>query len=105
MQSNLCIRTEVPKILEISEVVKEGLGQTSFFFKHDIQAKPGQFIMVWLPGVDEKPMAVSYCEKNEFAFTSQAIGKFTKSIENAKKGDKIGIRGPYGSSFSKKENS
>jgi dihydroorotate dehydrogenase electron transfer subunit len=99
-----CQRTEVPKMLEVSDVVKEGLGQTSFFFKHDMAAKPGQFIMVWLPGVDEKPMAVAYQKKNEFAFTSQAVGKFTKALESIKKGDKLGIRGPYGNSFSLKEN-
>jgi len=60
--------------------------------------------MVWLPGVDEKPMAVSYYKKGEFAFTSQAIGKFTIALEKIKKGDKLGIRGPYGNSFSIKEN-
>ncbi|HLG24366.1 MAG TPA: dihydroorotate dehydrogenase electron transfer subunit [Candidatus Nanoarchaeia archaeon] len=97
-------RTDIPIILEISDVVKEGKGQTSFFFKHSIESKPGQFIMVWLPDVDEKPMAVAYHNKNEFAFTSQAIGKFTKALENLKKGDSLGIRGPYGNSFSIKEN-
>ena len=104
-QNTNCQRTEAPKVLEVSEVVKEGLGQTSFFFKHNIEARPGQFIMVWLPNVDEKPMAISYYKKNEFAFTSQAVGKFTKALENIKKGDQLGIRGPYGNSFSKKENS
>ena len=97
-------RTEIPAMLEVSDVIKEGKGQKSFFFKHSINCKPGQFMMVWLPGVDEKPMAVSYCNKNEFAFTSQAIGKFTKVLENIKKGDKLGIRGPYGNYFSIKKN-
>ena len=60
--------------------------------------------MVWLPGFDEKPMAVSYHNKNEFAFTSQAIGTFTKKLETLKKGSKIGVRGPYGTSFSLKSN-
>lgn len=92
-------------MLEVSDAVKEGKGQTSFFFRHDINCRPGQFIMVWLPGVDEKPMAVSYHKKGEFAFTSQAIGRFTKAMENVRKGDKLGIRGPYGNSFSSKDNS
>ena len=99
-----CCRTEIPKMLEVSGIVKEGKGQTSFFFKHNLECRPGQFIMVWLPGFDEKPMAVSYLSKNEFAFTSQAIGKFTNELEKIEKGDKLGIRGPYGNSFSIKEN-
>ena len=91
-------------MLEVSELVQEGKGKTSFFFRHHLDCKPGQFVMVWLPGVDEKPMAVSYLSKSEFAFTSQAIGKFTNALEKIKKGDKLGIRGPYGNSFSIKGN-
>ena len=97
-------RTEIPQLMEISEVVQEGKNQKSFFFKHSLDCKPGQFVMVWLPGIDEKPMAVSYWNKREFGFTSHAIGKFTNAIENLKKKDKLGIRGPYGSSFSVKNN-
>jgi|TARA_Y100000310_G_scaffold93932_1_gene91544 dihydroorotate dehydrogenase electron transfer subunit len=94
----------IPKILEINDVVKEAKNTKSFFFRHSLDSKPGQFIMVWLPGVDEKPMAVSYISKNEFAFTSQVIGKFTHALDSLKKRDKLGIRGPYGNSFSIKNN-
>ena len=95
-------KTDIPKIMEISDVVVEGKNQKSFFFKHSIDCKPGQFIMVWIPGLDEKPMAVSYWKKKEFAFTSKAIGKFTNILNKLKKGDKVGIRGPYGNNFSAK---
>ena len=91
-------------MMEISEVVSEGKGQKSFFFKENIDCKPGQFVMVWLPEVDEKPMAVSYYKKGEFAFTSQIVGGFTKALDSLKKGDKLGIRGSYGNSFSLKGN-
>ena len=100
-----CCRAEMPVMLEVSEVVKEGKGITSFFFEHHLECKPGQFIMIWIPDVDEKPMAVSYLKKDKFAFTSQSIGKFTHALEKIKKGDKLGVRGPYGNYFSIKENS
>ena len=104
MQNNKTIRNEIPKIMKISKVVSEGKGQKSFFFKEKIDSRPGQFIMLWIPDVDEKPMAISYWNKNEFAITSQIVGKFTKSLDSLKKGDKVGIRGPYGNSFSIKGN-
>ena len=104
MQCCETMRTEIPQMVEISEVVFEGKGQRSFFFKQSIDCKPGQFVMVWLPGIDEKPMATSYWKKNEFAFTSQAVGKFTDALDKLRKGDKMGIRGPYGNSFSIKNN-
>ncbi len=94
----------IPEMLEISKIVKEGKDVKSFFFKYSLDFKPGQFIMVWLPGVDEKPMAVSYHKKNEFAFTTRAVGKFTNALLKLKKGDKVGIRGPYGNGFSAKSN-
>tara|TARA_Y100000310_G_scaffold281722_1_gene302413 strand:+ start:45463 stop:46272 length:810 start_codon:yes stop_codon:yes gene_type:complete len=103
--ANSCIcRTEIPQLMEISKIVQESKGNKSFFFKRSLDCKPGQFIMVWLPDVDEKPMAVSYMSKNEFAFTSQVVGKFTNALDKLKKGDKLGIRGPYGNSFSVRKN-
>ena len=104
MDVKTTIRTEMPKMMEISEIRKEAKGQTSYFFKETFDCKPGQFIMIWLPRVDEKPMAVSYSSKNEFAFTAQKVGPYTTALEKLKKGDKLGIRGPYGSSFSTKKN-
>ena len=97
-------KTDVTQMLEISDVVQEAKGQKSFFFNHSINSKPGQFIMVWIPGIDEKPMAVSYHKRNEFAFTSNAIGRFTKALDKFRKGNRVGIRGPYGSSFTIKNN-
>ena len=97
-------KADIPQVLEINDIVAEGKGQKSFFFKHSMDCKPGQFVMVWLPGFDEKPMAVSYWSKNEFAFTSQAIGPFTKKLDTLQRGSKIGVRGPYGNSFSVKNN-
>jgi dihydroorotate dehydrogenase electron transfer subunit len=97
-------KNDIPKIMEISEVVDEGKGQRSFFFSEKMNSKPGQFVMVWLPGADEKPMAISYKKNNEFAFTSQIVGTFTKALDMLKKGSKLGIRGPYGNSFSLKKN-
>src|SRR3989338_10615695 len=97
-------RTEIPQMMEVSEVVNEGKGQKSFFFKQNIDCKPGQFVMVWLPGIDEKPMAISYYKKGEFAFTSKIVGGFTKALDSLKKDDKLGIRGSYGNSFSLKGN-
>jgi len=97
-------KTDIPQMLEISDVVLEAKNQKSFFFSERIKCKPGQFVMVWIPGLDEKPMAVSYWNKKEFAFTSQTIGKFTNRLDKLKKGDGVGIRGPYGNSFSNDHN-
>jgi dihydroorotate dehydrogenase electron transfer subunit len=54
--------------------------------------------MVWLPGVDEKPLALSYIN-SEAGVTVQKKGRFAQEIFKLKKGDYIGVRGPYGNGF------
>ncbi|MFX1502096.1 MAG: dihydroorotate dehydrogenase electron transfer subunit [Promethearchaeota archaeon] len=62
--------------------------------------KPGQFIMVWVPGVDEIPMSISGCDNNgNWAITVKRIGECTNAIFNLKQGDFIGVRGPLGNYF------
>ena len=100
MEPELCMRNELPRICTVSRIVQEAQNIRSIFLKGKMECKPGQFIMVWLPGVEEKPMAVSDVGKGEFAFAYHTAGKFTKALDKVKKGQKIGIRGPYGNSFS-----
>ena len=68
-------------------------------FKGFLDAVPGQFVMVWVPGVDEFPMSVSY-PGDRFGITYQILGDGTKSLSMRRSGDLVGIRGPYGKGFS-----
>ncbi len=68
-------------------------------FKETLIATPGQFVMVWVPGVDEFPMSVSYTG-DRCGITYQIIGDGTKALALKKPGDKLGMRGPYGKGFS-----
>jgi dihydroorotate dehydrogenase electron transfer subunit len=88
---------EIPEILEIKSVVNESKDVKTFFFDKKIKAEPGQFLMVWIPRLDEKPFAVSF--ENPLGITVEKVGPFTKEMLTMKRGDKIGIRGPYGNGF------
>ncbi|MFO8052039.1 MAG: dihydroorotate dehydrogenase electron transfer subunit [Thermoplasmatota archaeon] len=61
---------------------------------------PGQFVMVWIPGVDEVPMSVSHLEEGAIGITIQSIGEATNALCSLRPGSKLGIRGPYGNGFS-----
>jgi dihydroorotate dehydrogenase electron transfer subunit len=89
----------VPKIFKIDKVIRECDSVTSIFFKGKVSIVPGQFVMVWIPSVDEKPFAISYVNANGFGITSHAVGPYTKVFDKLRKGDKVGIRGPYGNGF------
>lgn len=97
-------KSDLPMVLSISKVIREGKGQKTIFVKHKANVKPGQFYMLWIPGADSKPYAVSYYNKTKLGFTSAAIGKFSNAFDKLKVNDKVGLFGPYGNSFSIKKN-
>ncbi|MHA1619110.1 MAG: dihydroorotate dehydrogenase electron transfer subunit [Promethearchaeota archaeon] len=86
-------------ILEISD---ESPRVKTFRVKYDpipepIQIKSGQFVMVWVPGIDEIPMSVSQVTEGGILSISVAIvGDATQALSKLSVGDHIGIRGPYG---------
>lgn len=63
------------------------------------KALPGQFIMVWIIGVDEIPMGISHIGGDEISFTAHRIGDATTALHEKRVGDIIGVRGPYGNGF------
>lgn len=64
----------------------------------NLKANPGQFLMVWIPGVNEKPFSISKISK-DIEITIQKVGNFTERLTNLNVNDKVGIRGPYGNFF------
>ena len=81
----------------ISRVKNETPSIRTFIFDHSFAFSPGQFVMVWIPGSDEIPMALS----SENSITVQDVGDATHALFNNAAGDKVGIRGPFGNGFTK----
>jgi dihydroorotate dehydrogenase electron transfer subunit len=69
-------------------------------FEHSSPIQPGQFYMIWIPGVDEIPMSVSMINKTYKGITFRIVGEATRQLYDKKPNDTIGIRGPYGEGFS-----
>ncbi len=91
--------TEKPTMTTIKKIVQETPSIKTYYLDFAIDAKPGQFAMAWLPGLDEKPFTLTAAGK-ECAITVQCKGKFTEAMFRLKEGNKIGIRGSYGNGFS-----
>lgn len=62
---------------------------------------PGQFNMVYLYGVGEVPISIVSDpeDKHKITHTLRAVGRVTKALQKLQKGDRLGIRGPYGSGW------
>ncbi|MGQ9587679.1 MAG: dihydroorotate dehydrogenase electron transfer subunit, partial [Thermoplasmata archaeon] len=87
-----------PRMFTVKEHLQETPSIMTIRFKEGLDALPGQFVMVWVPGVDEFPMSVSYCGRH-FGITYQIVGDGTKALAAKKVGEKVGVRGPYGNGF------
>ena len=79
----------------ITKIVDETPAIRTFFFDTSFELIPGQFVMVWIRGVDEIPMALSY----ENAITVQKVGHATSALFELEVCDSVGIRGPFGNGF------
>jgi dihydroorotate dehydrogenase electron transfer subunit len=93
------ITDQKPVMLRVEEKKIESPAFATLFFRYSIVFKPGQFIMVWIPGIDEKPYTLSYHSQTRFAITIEAKGIFSQKAVTLDKGDLVGIRGPFGNGF------
>jgi dihydroorotate dehydrogenase electron transfer subunit len=87
-----------PQPLRVREIVQENYRIKSFVFDGDIpEARPGQFVMAWLPGVGEKPFSLA--DNVPLVLTVAAVGAFSLALHELKVGSPVWIRGPYGRPF------
>jgi NAD(P)H-flavin reductase len=66
---------------------------------------PGQFNMLYLFGIGEVPISISGDpgEERKLIHTIRAVGTVTKAMKKVKRGDILGVRGPFGAAWPVKE--
>ncbi|MCX6648918.1 MAG: dihydroorotate dehydrogenase electron transfer subunit [Candidatus Bathyarchaeota archaeon] len=95
--------SETMKVVRIERVVQETPDVTTLYFPSVGVARPGQYLMVWLPGIDEIPMSLSTIG-DPSSVSVRVVGDATRALSKLKKGDKIGVRGPFGNGYTVKGN-
>jgi dihydroorotate dehydrogenase electron transfer subunit len=89
----------LPQIVRIRHIQDEARSICTFVLDAEIpEAKPGQFVMLWLPGVDEKPISIA--RPAPLTLTVARVGPFSTELHRRKVGSRVGWRGPYGRGFS-----
>lgn len=68
-----------------------------YFEQPLVNAEPGQFMMLWLPGVGEKPYSILNSDPFSVAVTS--VGTFSSALFNLNIGSRVWARGPLGQGF------
>lgn len=88
--------------VKISRIINECEGVKTIIFNNKTLSspKPGQFVMIWMPGVDEVPMSISVYDGNgSWAITVKSIGECTQALHKLAIDEYIGVRGPLGNHF------
>ncbi|HUS04196.1 MAG TPA: FAD/NAD(P)-binding protein [Dehalococcoidia bacterium] len=97
-----------PELAVIKKVCDEASGIKTFTleFKDAENQKtfdyhPGQFIELTVFGIGEAPISItsSPANKGYLELSVAAVGNVTRALHLKKKGEAVGVRGPYGNGF------
>jgi NAD(P)H-flavin reductase len=102
----------VAETVEIRDITPEVESVTTYhlaFTNPDVAARyrfqPGQFNMLYMPGAGESAISMSgdtnSCEVLDH--TVHTVGNVTRGLSELRRGDTLGLRGPYGSSWPMEE--
>lgn len=95
------MRTDHHSMFNVERVIDESPTVRTLEFRDaDMEsALPGQFAMVWVPGIGELPMSIMVGREKGAAFTVRRHGPSSTGLYETGQGKLIGARGPYGNAF------
>jgi dihydroorotate dehydrogenase electron transfer subunit len=101
--------TNILRFVRVKKVIEETPTIRTIVFEdeYSIASMRGQYLMVWIPQIEELPMSVGIesVEGRKFAaVTVRKYGLGSTALYHKQEGEYIGIRGPYGNYFSIPEN-
>jgi dihydroorotate dehydrogenase electron transfer subunit len=91
------VRTSLPRPAHVVDIADESAQVRTLVLDLHLEAEPGQFVMAWLPGLDEKPFSLVRAEP--VTLTIARVGPFSTAIHSLRHGAPIWIRGPLGRPF------
>lgn len=84
---------------KIIKIEQETPRVKTFTIDISFEAKPGQYIMLWIPRMNEKPFGV--VAPSPLTLSIANVGPFSDKVHQFQVGDTISFRGPFGSSFTR----
>lgn len=91
------MKASLPQVARITDKTNESAKVRTLVLDLHLEAEPGQFVMVWLPGLDEKPFSLVQAEP--VMLTIARVGPFSAAVHDLKVGERLWLRGPLGRPF------
>lgn len=88
---------DAPELVRIIAAKKETPTVTTLTLDKEADGGYGQFYMIWIPSKSsgEKPYASSNL-KGKIQLTVKKVGPCSEALADMRRGDYVGVRGPYG---------
>jgi dihydroorotate dehydrogenase electron transfer subunit len=83
--------------LRVARVVPEGRAGVTLVLDGALPAQPGQFVMAWLPDLEERPF--SLMDDDPVSITVANVGPFSAALCSLRVGERLWVRGPFGHGF------
>jgi dihydroorotate dehydrogenase electron transfer subunit len=88
----------LPRVVAITQIIAENPRIKTLILDDAVPtATPGQFVMLWIPGIEEKPFAI--VARDPLTITVADVGPFSHALHSLNAGDQVGWRGPFGHGF------
>jgi len=91
------MNTSLPQMATVVDLFDESPTVRTLVLAKKMEASPGQFVMAWLPGLDEKPF--SLVRADPVTLTVARVGPFSTAVHALRAGDPLWLRGPLGQPF------
>lgn len=88
---------QLPTPFPVISVETDNYRTKTIVIDASLDARPGQFVMAWLPRFDEKPFSLVNADPVTLMIT--AVGPFTGLLHDLEPGDPLWIRGAFGAGF------
>jgi dihydroorotate dehydrogenase electron transfer subunit len=90
--------TSIYQCTRIVKTFRENYRSKVMELDSKIQAEPGQFLMIWIPGLGEKPYSIM--QADPLTLLVVEVGPFSRGMNQLQAGERIWMRGPLGKGFS-----
>jgi dihydroorotate dehydrogenase electron transfer subunit len=99
--SDYATKVNTLRTTAILSIKNESPTVKTFTLKDDLcsKARPGQFLMLWIPGIDEIPLSILNTSNHQVQFSVKVVGDATRHLHDMQVGELLGVRGPFGTSF------
>lgn len=90
---------DLPKIVKVRRRIDHNDDNVSLILDYRLDFLPGQFLMIWLPGVNEKPFSIAGQDDDGLWLSIRRRGDFSSRLADLQEGGQLGVRGAYGNPF------